>query len=304
MSAPTAPPDAARRAVVGLLAVVAIWGLNYPVIKVPLEVLPPFAVNGLRFIISAATLGVVWSFEARRTGTPFFAPLRAHARAILALGIFGHFTYQMLFILGIARTPAGTGALLIAASPLTTAVVGHVSGYDRLTRRAVLSLLISTVGVVVVVLGEASGAAFGGSLVGSLLLLIGGVAWSGYTVYSRPVLAHGISPLGLTFFSVLAATPLLVGFGVPDLVRQDWTLVDWKVWAALAFSGTLSTGYSYALWNEGIRIVGPSRTAAFSNLTPFIALLASYVLLRETVTPAQVGGGALIIGGLALLRRR
>jgi drug/metabolite transporter (DMT)-like permease len=304
VATPPAPTDAARRAVLGLLVVVAIWGLNFPVIKVPLEVLPPFAVNALRFAFSTLTLGAIWTLEARRHGKDWLGPMRERPWAILALGVLGHLTYQVLFILGIARTPAGTAALLIASSPLWTALVGHFGGVDRLSRRAALSLLVCTAGVVVVVLGEAGGPQLGGALVGSLLMLAGGGAWGLYTVYTRPVLAGGMAPMGLTFFSVAAAAPLLLALGAPDLAAQDWSTVGWEAWAALVFSGALSTGLAYALWNEGIRIVGPSRTAAFSNLVPFVALLASYVMLGEAITPAQVLGGALIVGGLVLLRRR
>lgn len=288
----------------GLLVVVLIWGLNFPIIKVPLEVLPPFAVNALRFGISTLTLGLIWAVDARRSGIPFFQPMRERPVALLALGILGHATYQALFILGIVRTPAGTGALLIASSPLWTALIGHFSGLDRLNGRAAFALAVCAAGVAVVILGEAGGVAVGGSLAGSLLMLAGGVAWALYTVFSRPVLTSGVNPMGLTFFSVAAAAPLLLALGVPDLVAQDWSRVSPAAWGALAFSGILSTGVSYALWNEGVRKLGPARTGAFSNLTPFVALLASYVLLHETITLTQVFGGLLIVGGLILMRRK
>lgn len=288
----------------GLLVVVLIWGLNFPIIKVTLEVLPPFAVNALRFSISALTLGLIWAVEARRSGIPFFRPLRERPGAVLALGILGHLTYQVLFILGIARTPAGTGALLIAASPIWTALVGHFSGLDRLNGRAAFALAVCAAGVAVVILGEAGGATVGGSIAGSLFMLAGGVAWALYTVFSRPVLTSGVAPMGLTFFSVAAAAPFLLALGVPDLAAQDWSRVGLSAWGALLFSGVLSTGIAYALWNEGVRKLGPARTGAFSNLTPFVALLTSYLLLREPVTLTQVCGGALIIGGLILMRRK
>jgi drug/metabolite transporter (DMT)-like permease len=70
------------------------------------------------------------------------------------------------------------------------------------------------------------------------------------------------------------------------------------------FSGALSTGLAYALWNVAVNVVGPARTSAFNNLVPFVALATGYVLLGEPVTGIQLAGGLLIIGGLWLVRRR
>ncbi len=50
--------------------------------------------------------------------------------------------------------------------------------------------------------------------------------------------------------------------------------------------------------------VGASRTAAFSNLVPVVGVVAGVVLRGETVTLLQVAGGALIVAGVVVVRRR
>ena len=64
-----------------------------------------------------------------------------------------------------------------------------------------------------------------------------------------------------------------------------------------------STGLAYYLWNLAVRRVGPSQTAAFSNLVPFVALVAAFLLLREPITLPQLLGGVLIVSGLVVMRR-
>jgi drug/metabolite transporter (DMT)-like permease len=123
-------------------------------------------------------------------------------------------------------------------------------------------------------------------------------------VFNRPLLASGLAPLGVTFYGVLAALPVLAAFGAPHLGATDWGRVGPAEWGAIVFSGALSTGLAYALWNVAVNAVGPARTAAFNNLVPFVALGAGYFLLHEPITGIQLLGGALIIGGLALVRRR
>ena len=298
------PERSAWRYDAALLLVVLIWGLNFPVIKVPLAAMHPFTVNLFRFSVSVAVLGVLWAMEARRRGRAFLEPVRQMPRVVVGLGLVGHVGYQVLFILGIARTTAGSAALIIASSPVWTALVGHVLGIDRMARQAWLGLLLSTLGVAVVVLAGEGEIDFSGDVfLGNVLMLVGAVLWALYTVFSRPALARGAAPLGLAFFSVLVAFPVLAALGLANVEATAWAEVDGWTWAALAFSGGLSTGLAYYLWNLAVRRVGPSQTAAFSNLVPFVALAAAYVLLDEPIRLPQVLGGVLIVGGLVVMRR-
>ena len=74
-------------------------------------------------------------------------------------------------------------------------------------------------------------------------------------------------------------------------------------WAALRYSGALSTGVAYWLWYDAVLRVGPSRAAAFSNLTPSVGVAAGVVLLGEPLVLRQVLGGVFVIAGLVVMRR-
>lgn len=292
----------------GLLLVVLIWGLNFPIIKVPLEVMPPFAVNAIRFSISAVVLALLWAREARSLGPHGFSRhvLQGRALKVVLLGILGHVSYQVCFILGVARTEAGSAALIIASAPIWTAVLSRAMGLERLTLKQGVGLAVSLAGVALVILaarGDGPTASAPDPFWGNLLVLLGAVFWAAYTVLSKPVLSEGVSGTGLSFWTVLAATPVLVGLGMPTFEAVTWSTVSPEVWAALVFSGGLSTGLAYAIWNVAVRQLGPSPTAAFSNLVPFVALVASALLLGEPIRLAQVIGGVLIIGGVVLVRR-
>lgn len=295
----------ARRAYAGLLLVVLVWGLNFPLIKVPLEVLHPFVVNLLRFAISTLTLGLLWANDARRRGESFTGVLRRRPVPILLLGVVGHVCYQVLFILGITRTAAGSAALIMASSPIWTALLAWLSGVDRLRAGQAVGLAVSAAGVAAVVIGGGRSVEFGdAAIVGNVLTLAAAFAWALFTVFNRPLLTSGLAPMGVTFFGVAAALPVLGALAVPHMGSTDWSLVGVAEWGAIAFSGALSTGLAYALWNVAVRAVGPSRTSAFNNLVPFVALATGYALLREPITPIQLLGGALIVGGLYVVRRR
>lgn len=288
-----------------LLLVVLIWGMNYPVIKAALAVMPAHVVNAFRFVVSAAVVGGI--YVARRRSRPdsedFLHPLRAHGWKVVGLGLLGYVVYQLCFITGVDHTTAGNAALIMAGAPLWTALFSHVLRVESLPKTAWVGLGVSIVGTAAVVLAGVGVVGLGaGSLLGNLLMMGAAIVWAAYTTFSKPVL-DDLSPSGLIFFGILAALPFLFAFAAPSFDAVAWGKVNAWVWAAIVASGGLSTGLAYALWNAAVQHVGPSHAAAFNNLVPFVGVAGGVLLLGEPVTAFQLAGGALIIAGLILLRR-
>jgi len=292
-----------RKNDLALLFTILVWGFNFPVIKATLAVMHPHAMNVFRLSVSALALGILHYARQRHREETFFAPLRTHGWQIIGLGLLGYLCYQFCFIVGVNNTTAGSAALIMASSPLWTAVFGHVFRFDVLRRTAWVGLLITLAGAAVIVGGGARAIDFGdASFFGNLLMLAGAVFWGAYTAFSKPLSRH-ITPLGITFLGLLFALPFLYALGLPYMSTIQWGNVDGWVWSAILFSGGLSTGIAIVLWNQAVKHVGPALTAVFGNLVPVVALFSGMWLLDETVTPVQLAGGALILGGLFVIRR-
>jgi drug/metabolite transporter (DMT)-like permease len=101
--------------------------------------------------------------------------------------------------------------------------------------------------------------------------------------------------------TVLGAVPILL-MGVPSLVALSWPAVTLAAWGAVLYAslGAIVTGY--LLWARGIRALGSTRVALYSNFTPVFAFLAAWPLLGETPTLWQVVGGSAIVAGMYLTR--
>lgn len=287
----------------GLLAVVLVWGVNFAVIKVPLEVAPPFTVNALRFAVSLVVLGALHLRQSRSRGvSPFVTFQAGGVWGVVGLGLLGILIYQVAFILGVDRVSAGTAALLIATSPAWTALTAHLLKQERLLALGWAGFAASLGGVVLVVVGNPA-AALEGERSGLVLMLAAALAWGVYTTLARPVLDRGATPTGLTFWGIVVSAPGLLALAAPEAASVDWGAFDvWDV-AALLFSGGLSTGLAYAIWNTSVQTVGASKTAAFSNLVPVVGVVAGVVIWGERVTLPQVVGGALIVVGVIVVRR-
>jgi drug/metabolite transporter (DMT)-like permease len=59
---------------------------------------------------------------------------------------------------------------------------------------------------------------------------------------------------------------------------------------------------AYLFWYRGVRVIGPTRTAMYSNVQPVIAVIFAWVVLSETPTIWQGIGMVCIMTGLLLTR--
>jgi drug/metabolite transporter (DMT)-like permease len=286
-----------------LLGTVLVWGINFAVVKAVLVVMSPHAMNLFRLSVSAVALGILYVMQQRKSGEPFWAPVQQFGGRLFALGLLGFLFYQLCFIIGVDHTTAGSAALIMASSPLWTALLGHVFGFDKVPRAAWIGLFTTLVGAVVIVLGSSKAIDFSNdAFLGNMLMMLAALLWGAYTAFSKPV-SRDATPVSISFLGLLFALPFLIALGLPTLDEVAWDQVNYWVWIAIFFSGGLSTGLAVAVWNTAIKEVGPSQTAVYGNLVPGIALISGYLLRGETVTWVQGGGGVLILGGLLLMRR-
>ncbi len=113
-----------------LFAMAAIWGVNFSVMKYGVTTFTPLAFNSLRVTLAVTALAALaFAPGTRRPSAP-------DARRLMALGLLGHATYQLLFVNGLARSRAGTVALLIGGTPALIAILGRILGLERISRSA------------------------------------------------------------------------------------------------------------------------------------------------------------------------
>jgi drug/metabolite transporter (DMT)-like permease len=275
---------------------VTLWGLNFIVLKAALPAFQsPLAFNAVRFTLAALAVGVVaWLSGARRPPNRFMGPL-------LMMGLVGNFAYQLAFIDGVAHTRAGNAALIMAAIPVQTAVMSHLSGHERLRRRDVAGLALSAAGIATIVLGGGLEVGFEGTLRGDLVTLLSTLCWSAYTVGTKP-LADTLGPMAATAWTMgFGAVPLLL-VTLPAALAQDWSEVGAAAWGGVAYSSLGALVVAYLIWYRAVSRLGPARTAVYSNFTPVVAVLAAWPLLGEVPTAWQVLGAGGIFTGITLTR--
>jgi drug/metabolite transporter (DMT)-like permease len=291
----TALSRASRATELSLVVMAVIWGVNFSVMKYGTQVMAPVAFNALRMGIACVILFAI------AYGRPGLRPSVADRNRLLGLGVLGHFVYQLLFLQGLSMTRAGTAALVVAASPAAVAIVARSFGHEKLPMRAVVGIVLSIAGVMLVVGGsvQADGTSH---LLGDLLILGAVVVWAFYTTGLVPLAQH-VEPAQVAAWTLIGGVVPLALFASPALLRTDWTAVTPLTWAAVAYSGILAMVIAYLVWYHGVRAIGPTRTAMFANLQPLVAVLVAWAILGEVPTVFQGAGAGAVLGGLYLARR-
>ncbi len=281
----------------GLIALAAIWGVNFSIVKVALNELEPLAFNALRFPLAAAALGWI-VFR----GTEDLMPQREDVPRILLLGLIGNVLYQLAFIIGLDWTYAGNASLLLATTPVWTVILSAAAGHEQPNRWVIIGIMGTLIGMVLVVIGSDDQLSLGSTtLRGDLLMIVGSIFWSVYTVAgAKPVARYGA--LRMTTWTLWVGTPILFAAGIPSLLQTDLTDVSAQVWWAIFYAGLFALALAYVIWYHGVEKLGNSRTAVYSNLVPVWALITAWIWLGERPEMLQLLGAASILIGLTISR--
>ncbi len=278
-----------------LLLMAVIWGVNYSAVKYGSLALSPLAFTWLRVFTAMLTLLTVAAIQRNRW------PARRDVLWLVALGVLGNGLYQLLFVFGVSRTRVADAALIVAAMPAFVALISRVRGVERVRPRAIAGILMSVLGVGIVMLGSAAAASTRGSIVGALLVFVGVMCWSTFTVAMQPF-THRVNPVQLNALTMSGGMIPLLLLTPFAFTKVPWGHIAPIAWVCLLYSSIISIGLAYLFWYRGIRVLGPTRASVYGNLQPIVAILVAWGVLHEAPTAWQIVGTITIIGGIFLTR--
>ena len=292
-----------------LLLMVFIWGSNYSLLKRAFAELPPQAFNTVRLgVASLVFLALIRWTRWRSRRAPGSLPsvfytdhalTRRDRWDLVWLGLTGHFGYQWFFIRGVSITSVSNAAVIVGITPAVVMVLSALLGRERITRVHWLGAGLSLIGLYFVV---GSGVSFqSATIAGDLLVLMSVGCWALYTLGSaRLVSRHSaLYVTGITM--AIGAVPYIL-MSLPVSRAVAWTDVPGWVFAAAVLSALLAFCLSYVIWYVAVQRLGPSRTSAYSNLIPIVAMGVAVLWLHEPVSGTKVFGAAGVLAGVALTR--
>lgn len=287
--------DSGRLAQLLLVLVVFIWGANFIVMKAVFREFPPLAFNAVRMTVAALVLGVIWLSRERSKKMPLRDWLQ-----LWGVGLLGNALYQILFAIGLDLTTSAISSLLIGTIPVWTALLAVALGWEKISPKTWLGVLIAFTGVILVTLGSpsvGSNPIAKDPIVGNVLTLGAAICWASYTVLSKRLLER-YSALRVSAVGLLLGVPGLWPFAITDLVSVDWHSLPPFVYGSILYTSCLSIALAYLIWSYSIQKLGAARTAIFNNIVPVVTFALAFLVLREPVTWLQVLGGAIVLAGV------
>ena len=285
-----------------LICVALFWGGTFIAGRIVAKEIPHLIAAAGRFLVACSLLLLLaWRMEG---GLPKLNRQQIHAT--FGLGATGIFLYNICFFAALERMPAGRSALFVALNPIVTALALAMLFGEKLGLKKWLGIAIAFVGAAIVITrGDLLSAAHDiSNSVGSgeLFMLTAVCAWAAYTILGRHAL-KGLSPIAATTYASLWGL-LLLGIGALfQLPQLDRSHLTWPVLAAIFYLGAFGTVIGFVGYYEGVKRIGPTRTAVFNNLVPVFGISFSALLLGEPILASMVIGGVLVIAGVSLTNR-
>jgi len=269
------------------LAVVAVWGTNFVVIRLGLDDLPPLLFATLRFFFAL----VPAVFFIRRPAVSW--------RSLAAYGVLiGFGQFGLLYIAMNGFISPGLASLVVQSQVFFTIALAMAFSGERVRPFQILALVMATVGIgIIIEHGDASATPFG---LGLVLIAAGSWALGNHVAKASGATDMLAFVVWASFFSI---PPLFVG----SLLIEGWPAIGAAVshagpeaWAAILWQSVGNTMFGYAAWGWLLSRHPAATITPMAMLVPVFGMGASALLLGEALPMWKVAAAALVIGGLAI----
>lgn len=269
------------------LAVVAVWGTNFVVIKLALGQLPPLLFGALRFAF--ALLPAV--FFLRRPAVPW-ANLAGYG-LLIGAGQFG-----LLYLAMQHDISPGLASLVIQVQVFFTIGLSMAITGEKLRPFQWLALLLATGGIVLIAT-HTDGST---TVKGLAMVLVAALSWAGGNTLSRR--AGQVNMLAYVVWSCLFALPPLLAL---SLMVEGWPAIESGLraatpgtWAAVLWQSVGNTLFGYAVWGWLLARHPAATITPMALLVPVFGMSASALLLAEPLPAWKLQAAGLVMAGLAL----
>ncbi|MBL0944525.1 MAG: EamA family transporter [Hydrogenophaga sp.] len=270
------------------LAVVAVWGTNFVVIRWGLDGLPPFLFATLRFAFSA----LPWLLFVPRPAAPW--------RSVAAFGVLlGAGQFGLLFLGINGHIAPGLASLVVQMQVFFTIGLSLWLMRERVRGFQLAGLALALLGLGVIVANLDATV----TLLGLGLILGAAFFWA-----CANLVIKSLGPVNMLHFmvwsSVFAVPPLLLLSLLtegPATIAQSLRAADGVVWASVAWQAVGNTLFGYGAWNWLLARHPAATVTPMALLVPVFGMSASALSLGEAMPAWKLGACALVLGGLAVI---
>lgn len=269
------------------LAVVAVWGTNFVVIKLALNHLPPLLFAALRFTL--ALLPAMFFLPMPKVGWKNMAVYGV----LIGLGQFG-----LLYLAMHGHISPGIASLVVQTQVFFTIGLSMRLSGERVQPFQWFALLLATAGIANIGL-HTDGTT---TVLGLALVLCAALSWAGGNIAAKQgapsnMLAYVVWSSAFALPPLYAVSFLMEGW---DAIAQGVRDADAATWAAVAWQSWGNTLFGYAAWGWLLARHPAATITPMALLVPVFGMGASAIWLGEALPAWKLVAAALVMGGLAV----
>ncbi len=287
-----------RRAVILMLVLCMIWGLQQSLMKLAAPDVAPVMQIAVRSGVAALLVSLLMLWRRER-----IALLDGTWRAGVLVGLLFGFEF-LLVSEGLRHTSASHMAVFLYTAPIFVALGLHLTlPSERLNALQWTGIAVAFIGIAVTFLGRGAAVVPAGEaaniLLGDILALLGGMTWAATTVVIRcSSLARASASLTLLYQLLGAFALLLPAALVMGQAAINPTALAWGV---LLFQSLIVSFASFLVWFWLLKKYLASQLGVFSFITPLFGVAFGVWLLNESLEPRFLVGAVLVIAGVILV---
>jgi drug/metabolite transporter (DMT)-like permease len=280
----------ARSAITAALGAALLFGASTPLVKLLVGRIPPLLLASLLYLGSGLGLSLARLVRDRGHAAPRLPA--GEWRWLFGSVAAGGIVAPVLYLFGLTRTDAASGALLLNLEAVFTAILAWVVFRENAGRRVIVGMALIVAGGVV--LSGASNAGMGPTLPGALAIAGACLCWALDNNLTRKV--AGADAVFIAASKGLAAglTNLILALSLGARLPPPT-----QIGAAMAI-GLLGYGVSLVLFVVALRGLGSARVGAYYSTAPFLGAVVAIAIFHTPTSDAFWVSAVLMATGVWL----
>lgn len=273
-----------------LIAMSALWGASFPLLRIASPALGPWVVAATRCTLAAIVLSLLMSTLRDRW------PPRSAWPQLTLVGLLSVVIPFVLFNWAALIIPSGYSAVLNATAPLFGVMAAALAGEEKLTRVRLLGCAVGFAGVALLV--QLGPVAVTPTVILAALACVVASASYGFGAIQMKRVTMAYSPLPSSAVVHITGALILI---VPGGIAAPAAVLTPGAVAAVTVLGTLTSGFMYWISMRLMREIPASATTSAAFMIPLFGVTWGGLFLGEPVTASMLPGCILVLSATALI---